>query len=238
MGERLDILAFGAHPDDVEIGAGGILAKHAEQGLAVGICDLTFAELSSNGNPHLRQEEANNAKEILGITVRLNLGFPDRGLLLHKDYINGVVDVLRLYKPKIVLTPYWEDRHPDHMWCQKIVEEAVFSAGIKKYETSENYVSHKVETMYHYFINDETTPSLIVDISSTYGKKTEALLSYRSQFHADEAIGTVKTPLNQRYLEMVEGRAKLMGHKIGTNYAEGLLSKRPIVQQWIVGREG
>ena len=235
MRERLDILAFGAHPDDVEIGAAGILAKHASEGFRIGICDLTYAELSSNGNPKQRQQEAAAASEQIGLHVRLNLGYPDRGLFLRKELIDGVVDVIRLYKPRIVLAPFWEDRHPDHAACQKIVEEAVFSSGIRKYDTGKELPAHKIDAMYHYFINNETAPSLVVDITHFFSQKEAALKSYSSQFMKNTQE-EVSTPLNQGYLEMVESRARLLGHAIGCRYAEGLISKKPVIQQWIIDK--
>lgn len=238
MVEKLDILAFGAHPDDVEIGAAGILTKHAKNGYTVGICDLTYAELSSNGNPKRRQEEAFEASNAMGIHVRLNLGYPDRGLYLRKEFIDGVVNVIRRYQPKIVLAPYWEDRHPDHVACQKIVEEAIFSAGIQKYDTGESFTKHKVSAFYHYFINDEVTPTVMVDISEHYHEKRMALESYSSQFMTVINEEMVQTPLNDGYLEMVESRDRLLGHKIGSKYAEGLVSKRPVLQSFIVPGEG
>ncbi len=126
MNGNLDILIFGAHPDDAEIGMGGTIAKHTDAGYKVGLCELTYAELSSNGTVELRQREASEAGRVLDIAVRSNLGLPDRGLFLCKEHIDAVTLEIRKHRPRIVFAPYWEDRHPDHVACSRIVQEAVF----------------------------------------------------------------------------------------------------------------
>ncbi len=128
---NIDILAFGAHADDVEIGMGGTIAKYVQQGRKIVICDLTKAEMSSNGTVPLRQEEADKAAEILGVK-RISLDLPDRGLYMKAEYINQIITVIRQYKPALVFAPFLEDRHPDHGNCAKLVEEAVFFGRSKK----------------------------------------------------------------------------------------------------------
>jgi bacillithiol biosynthesis deacetylase BshB1 len=225
------ILAFGAHPDDVEIGAGGILAKHAKAGRRTVICDLTEAELSSNGTVENRRVEARRAGEILGLTDRINLGFPDRGLG-GRDQIEQMVRVIRRFRPRVVLAPYPKDRHPDHVAAGQMVKEAVFDAGIRKLDLGGDLPAHRVERLYYYFINDIDRPHLIVDISEVYEQKEAAILAYRSQFLRKE--GEVDTPLNRpQYLAMVRGRAQLWGQQIGTDYAEGLAADRPPSVEWL-----
>lgn len=226
-----DILAFGAHPDDVEIGAGGILAKHAKAGRRAVICDLTEAELSSNGTVITRREEARRAGEILGLSSRINLGFPDRGLGGRKQ-IEEMARVIRRFRPRVVLAPYPKDRHPDHVKAGQMVKEAVFDAGIRRLDLGEDLPVHKVERLYFYFINNMDRPQLIVDISEVYPLKEEAILAYRSQFLKKE--GDVETPLNRpHYLAMIRGRAQLWGQQIGVDYAEGLASERPLSIDWL-----
>lgn len=225
------ILAFGAHPDDVEISAGGILAKHAKAGRRTVICDLTEAELSSNGTVETRREEARRASEILGIADRINLGFPDRGLG-SRSQIEQMVRVIRRFRPRVVLAPYPKDRHPDHVAAGQMVKEAVFDAGIRKLDVGEDLPAHRVERIYYYFINDIDRPQLIIDISEVYEQKEAAILAYRSQFLRKE--GEVDTPLNRpHYLAMVRGRAQLWGQQIGADYAEGLASDRPPSVEWL-----
>src|SRR4051794_2323091 len=155
---HLHALAFGAHADDVEIGMAGTIAKLTDAGKRIGICDLTDADLSSNGNVDLRKKEALQSAQILGVSYRTSLGIPDRGLYLKEEYINRIVKVIRIYKPQIVFAPYFEDRHPDHGNCARLVEEAVFSAGIRKYETDNNDLPHRVDKVYFYMINGYHKP--------------------------------------------------------------------------------
>lgn len=227
----VDILAFGAHPDDVEIGAGGILAKHARAGRRTVICDLTEAELSSNGTVESRREEARRASEILGLTYRINLKFPDRGLG-DRNQIIQMARVIRRFRPRVVLAPYLKDRHPDHVAAGRMVKEAVFDAGIRKLDVGGDLPAHRVERLYYYFINDIDKAHLVVDISEVYEQKEAAILAYRSQFLRKE--GAVDTPLNQpQYLAMIRGRAQLWGQQIGADYGEGLVSEGPLSVDWL-----
>lgn len=227
MDKKLDILAFGAHPDDVEIGMGGTLLKYSRLGMRVGICDLTEAELSSNGTVELRRLEAEKASGILGVSERWNLKLPDRGLLLSQDYIKTVVTAIRTYKPRIVFAPYLEDRHPDHGNCAKIVEEAIFSAAVGKYRDAENLAPHRVQSLYFYMINGFHKPDFVIDISDTIHEKLESLRVYESQFI--QLDGSVSTPLTNGYIETVESRERMFGKEVGVPYAEGFLSKKPLL---------
>lgn len=223
----LHILAFGAHADDVEIGMGGSIAKLAASGKRIGICDLTEAQLSSNGTIELRKQEAKKAAAILGVTERVSLAFPDRGLLLKEEYIRKIVSIIRQYQPQIVFAPYFEDRHPDHGNCARLVEEAVFSAGIRKYQTENFQDSHKVSRVYFYMINGFHKPDFTIDISNTMELKVAALRAYESQFEQTEH--SVQTPLVNGYIETVEARERLFGQQVGVKYAEGFKTKVPIL---------
>lgn len=223
----LHILAFGAHADDVEIGMGGSIAKWTTSGKRVGICDLTEAQLSSNGTIEIRKKEANKAAEQLGVTERLSLGFPDRGLLLQEEFIRRIASVIRRYQPQIVFAPYFEDRHPDHGNCARLVEEAVFSAGIRKYQTENSQKPHKVSRVYFYMINGFHKPDFTIDISAYMENKIAALRAYKSQF--EQTDSSVETPLVNGYIETVEARERLFGQQVGVNFAEGFKSKVPIL---------
>ncbi|MCZ8520504.1 MULTISPECIES: bacillithiol biosynthesis deacetylase BshB1 [Paenibacillus] len=226
MSDRLDLLIFGAHPDDAEIGMGGTIAKATERGLRVGICDLTRAEMSSNGTVEIRQAEAEEASKSLGLVHRSNLGLPDRGLELRAELVDRIVLEIRRWKPRAVFAPYWEDRHPDHIACSRLVQEAVFNAKLRKYLPEAE--AHAVQDCYFYFINDVTVPDVMVDVSSVYESKRASLRAYRSQFEAAGAGNDyVATPLNQNYLERVEARDALLGQKRSVVYAEGFISKLP-----------
>ena len=223
----LHILAFGAHADDVEIGMGGSIAKLTARGKRIGICDLTDAQLSSNGTIEIRKSEANKAAEILGVTKRLSLAFPDRGLLLQEEFIRKIAFIIRRYQPQIVFAPYFLDRHPDHGNCARLVEEAVFSAGIRKYHTEDSQAPHKVSNVYFYMINGFHKPDFTIDISDTMEYKIAALRAYKSQFEQTE--NSVKTPLVNGYIETVEARERLFGQQVGVDFAEGFISKVPIL---------
>jgi bacillithiol biosynthesis deacetylase BshB1 len=224
--EQLHILAFGAHPDDVEIGMGGTIAKYAEKGYRIGICDLTLAELSSNGTVELRQKEARDAANILGVAARINLELPDRGLYLTEEAIKSIASVIRRYRPRVVFAPYWTDRHPDHGHCARLVEEAVFSAGIRRYKTEPDLPAHRVDSVYYYMINAWERPHFVIDISDTIEKKLASLRAYESQF--TKTAGSVDTPLTDGYIEMVESRERLLGKEAGVMFAEGFFAKKPL----------
>ncbi|AET61373.1 bacillithiol biosynthesis deacetylase BshB1 [Paenibacillus terrae] len=221
----LDILIFGAHADDAEIGMGGTIAKHTAAGLRVGVCDLTRAEMSSNGDVDTRMAEAEDASKVLGLAVRTNLGLPDRGLYVTSENVAAVTTEIRRHAPKVVFAPYWEDRHPDHVMCSKLVEEAVFNAKLRRFMPEQPAVL--VEQLFFYFINDIGRTDLIVDITEHYGAKEQALLSYASQFQAAPGKNTVSTPLNQGYVERVKARDSLLGQRKLIPYAEGFASKTP-----------
>ncbi|WP_285766209.1 bacillithiol biosynthesis deacetylase BshB1 [Peribacillus sp. SI8-4] len=223
---NIDILAFGAHADDVEIGMGGTIAKYVQQGKNIVICDLTKAEMSSNGTVSIRQEEAKKAADILGVK-RISLDLPDRGLYMKAEYINQIIAIIRRYKPALVFAPFQADRHPDHGNCAKLVEEAVFSAGVRKYMEAEGSDHHRVKNMYYYMINGFHKPDFVVDITSTLPRKLDSLRAYVSQFEKTEV--TVETPLVNGYIETVEARERMFGKEAGVAYAEGFMTKKPLL---------
>lgn len=226
----IDVLAFGAHADDIEIGAGGTLLKHAKAGQSIVLCDLTKAELSSNGDASTRLQEAETAKCRMKAMERIQLDLGDRNLLLSDASIRAVVGVIRKHKPRIILAPYWEDRHPDHEHCSRIIREAVFSAGIRKY-APEAGEAHKVLSVYYYFINDFVEPDICVDVTGVYDGKMDILQSYESQFQP--ADGRVETPLNTGYFEQIRSREYGFGRKIGTQYAEGFKVRGPLANDYL-----
>lgn len=221
----IDILAFGAHADDVEIGMSGSIAKWTKLGKKVVICDLTEAELSSNGTVPIRKQEAEQAASIIGVHERINLQMPDRGLLITEEKIASLVKIIRTYKPKLIFAPYYEDRHPDHANCAQLVREAFFSAGIAKYDTSTEV--HKANKLCYYMINGNTTPDFVVNISNEMDVKEQALRAYRSQFMKTE--NSVDTPLTNNYIERVVARDRLFGTEVGVHFAEGFKINQPIV---------
>ncbi|MCE4047233.1 bacillithiol biosynthesis deacetylase BshB1 [Bacillus sp. Au-Bac7] len=224
--DEIDILAIGAHADDVEIGMGATIAKYAQMGKKIIICDLTSSELSSNGTVETRKAEALAAGKVLGIHGRFTLSLKDRGLWNVDENMEAIVELIRLVKPKIVFAPYWEDRHPDHGNCSKLVEEAVFSAGIRNYKVK-GTEPHKTSNVYFYMINGFHKPDFVTDVSDFMEVKKQSLNCYSSQF--TKSAGSVDTPLVNGYIETVEARERLFGKEVGLNFAEGFKTKKPLL---------
>ncbi len=225
MGQAgIDLLIFGAHPDDAEIGMGGTIYKHTKAGYKVVICDLTHAEMSSNGTVESRKLEAAEAGRLLGLAERSNLGLPDRGLRGDPAQIEQIVRELRRLRPRLVFAPYWQDRHPDHVMCGKLVDEAIFNAKLRNYLPELEPVA--IERTYYYFINDLYEPQVVLDVSDNYEMKHAALRAYGTQFMPDGA--TVSTPINEGFLEHIEMRDRVTGHKFGYRYAEGFAARHPV----------
>lgn len=225
---QLDILCFGAHPDDVEIGMSGTIIKHVQEGLSVGICDLTLAELSSNGTVEIRQKEAAVAGQVLGIKERFNLKFPDRGLQINADFIGPIVHLIRTYRPAVVCAPFDEDRHPDHNIASRLIEEAVFTANIRKFQWGEQSTQpHAVKQLYFYLINQVKKPHLLVDTTPHFEQKKKALLAYESQFNPGD--NGVQTRLTADFIDVVEGRDRLFGKMVNVRYAEGFMTREPLL---------
>lgn len=219
--EKVDIIAFGAHPDDVEIGTGGLLAKEAAAGYSIGIVDLTQGEMSTNGTVEERAIESEKAGKILGIKWRKNLKIPDRNIEINNENLSKVVTVIRQYRPEIILIPHWEDRHPDHVACSNLVTEAHFNAGLRKFIPDlEVYRPQKV---FYYFINSTANPSFVVDVSEYYEKKKDSIFAHESQFLRKNNM--LKTVLNQGFPYLIESRDRYFGAQIRVEYAEGFIAK-------------
>ncbi len=225
---ELDLLAFGPHPDDAEIGLGGTLAKHAACGFRVGICDLTRGELGSNGTVETRQTEADAARKVLGIPVNENLGWPDGGIGSDPHHVRDAAEIIRRLRPRTIAVPYWDDRHPDHVDASRVLTEAAFKSGLRRYAASGE--PWRPEWVCYYFINDSAPATFLVDVSDWYGTKRKALACYTSQFQLTDA-GTVSTRLNTpRFQQLIESRDAQFGALAGVAFAEGLIVKDPIVR--------
>lgn len=226
--EPVDLLVFGPHPDDLEIGLGGVIAKHAALGYRVGLCDLTAGEMGSNGTVDQRIAEAEAARMVLGALWRINLRWPDRAIGQHPDQVRHAVTTIRTARPRTVAMPYWSDRHPDHVAASQVLTEAVFNARLRRYEAGAD--PWRVEWICHYFINDSAPPSFVVDVSDHYGRKREALACHRTQFtpHAVEGVATrLTSPLFQ---QLVESRDAQFGALAGVAFAEGVVVRDPVVR--------
>lgn len=227
-----DLLAFGPHPDDLEIGLGATLAKQAALGHRVGLCDLTRGEMSSNGTPDERLSEAEAARVVLGAAWRENLGWPDRGIDGRDEHLRAVAALVRRTRPRAIAIPYWEDRHPDHAAVSRVVSEGVFNARLRRYPVDGD--PWQPEWVCYYFINDAGPASFVVDVSEHYETKRRALACYRSQFEAP-APGAVATRLTSpRFLQLIESRDAQLGALAGVAFAEGLVVREPVVRAHVL----
>jgi len=226
---QLDALAFGAHPDDVELTCAGTLIKLANRGYRTGVCALTQGEMGTRGNAETRRQEFEAAAKIMGLATHRLLDLPDGNVQVTWENKLKVIRVLRELKPTIVFLPYWFDRHPDHGHASELVQEAAFVAGLKRIETGQE--PHRPRRLLYYPCRYEFIPSFIVDISDTHERKMEAIRAYQSQFYnpeLDEA-GLEQTFISTpEFLEFIITRAKQYGSYIGAKYAEPFLVREPI----------
>ena len=226
---KLDILAFGAHPDDVEIGCGATVAKSIANGLKVGIVDLTRGELGSRGTPEIRAIEAQNAAEILGVSIRENLGFADGFFINDKERQLKVIELIRKYKPRIVLCNTVDDRHLDHPKAGELVSNACFLSGLRKIETSLNGKPQKEwrpKQVYHYIQWKNIEPDFVVDVSEFIIKKIAAVHAYKSQLFNPNSKEPETPITTQNFFDSIKYRAQDLGRLIGVDSAEGFTTER------------
>lgn len=226
---KLDILAFGAHPDDVELGCGATIAKEVSKGKKVGIVDLTRGELGTRGTAKTRDVEASDAANILGITVRENLGFADGFFVNDKKHQIEIIKIIRKYQPEMVLCNAVEDRHIDHGKGSKLVSDACFLSGLIKIETSidgENQDKWRPEFVYHYIQWKDIEPDVVVDVTRFMDKKMDAVKAYKTQFY-DPNTNEPETPITSKnFIDSIAYRASNLGRLIGTEYGEGFTTER------------
>jgi bacillithiol biosynthesis deacetylase BshB1 len=226
---KLDILAFGAHPDDVELGCSGTILKEISFGKKVGIIDLTRGELGTRGSKEIRDQEANAAAKILGVSVRENLDMRDGFFVNDEKHQLEVIKMIRKYQPDIVLCNAIDDRHIDHAKGSKLVSDACFLSGLRKIETELEGVKQTVwrpKLVYHYIQWKNIEPDFVVDITGFTDKKTESILAYGSQFY-DANSNEPATPITSKnFLESLNYRAQDLGRLVGVDYAEGFTVER------------
>jgi bacillithiol biosynthesis deacetylase BshB1 len=231
MAEQLDILAFGAHPDDVELSCGGTIAKEVFSGKKVGIVDLTRGELGTRGSADLRDKEAKQAAFILGVSIRENLGFRDGFFKNDEAHQLEIIKILRKYRPKVVLCNAQTDRHIDHGRAASLVHDACFLSGLYKIETVVDDTPQKLwrpNQVYHYMQWNNDPCDFVVDISEFIDKKMAAILAYGSQFY-DEKSKEPETPISsQQFLDSIQNRAADLGRLISVGYAEGFTTQRQL----------
>lgn len=226
---KLDILAIGAHPDDVELGCSATLAKEISQGKKVGILDLTRGELGTRGSAEIRDAEAAKAAEILGVVMRHNLKLADGFFENNRDSQLAIIRVLRKYRPDVVLCNAVDDRHIDHGKGSKLASDACFLSGLRKIKTEFEDVGQepwRPKQVYHYIQWKNLEPDFVVDVSGFMDKKLEAVFAYESQFHKADA-NEPETPISSsNFKDSITYRARDMGRLIGTEYGEGFTAER------------
>lgn len=226
---KLDILAIGAHPDDVELGCGATLAKEIAAGKKVGILDLTRGELGTRGSATIRDVEAQNAAKILGVEIRENLALADGFFINNRESQLKVIEVIRAYQPEIVLCNAVDDRHIDHAKGSSLASDACFLSGLQKIETQrggKNQQKWRPKQVYHYIQWKNLTPDVVVDVTGFVEKKCEAVFAYASQFF-DPTSKEGDTPISSKnFKDSIRYRARDLGRLIGTDYAEGFTVER------------
>ena len=219
---KLDVLAFGAHPDDIELGCGGTLIKHIEQNYKVGIIDFTKGDLGTRGTAEIRLKEADIAGKAMGLSIRENLKFKD-GFFKNDDFHKReLIKKIRLYRPEIVLTNAPSDRHPDHGRASQITIDACFLSGLEKIDTSQEVWRPKA--IYHYIQFNNLKPDFVVDISQYFDRKIDVIMKYKSQFYDPNSKETDTVISSKEFFDSIEYRAKDLGRQTFCEYAEGFIS--------------
>ncbi|MBC9913277.1 bacillithiol biosynthesis deacetylase BshB1 [Chitinophaga varians] len=228
---KLDILAIAVHPDDVELGCAGTLMIHAQQGMKVGVVDLTRGELGTRGTPALREKEAQDAAKIMGLEVRENLGLADGFFRNDTMEQMAIITAIRKYQPDIVLANAMDDRHPDHGRAGKLIADSCFLAGLRKIETSVDGVAQQAwrpKQVFHFLQDRYHEPDFVVDITPVIEKKLEAIKAFSSQFLAPKDHEPQTYISGSGFFDSVVYRAKMLGKMVGVDYAEGYTSAKMI----------
>jgi bacillithiol biosynthesis deacetylase BshB1 len=228
---KLDILAFGVHPDDVELGCAGTLMAAIDQGKKVGIVDLTRGELGTRGTPTTRTQEAAAAAKIMGVDVRENLYMADGFFANDEAHQRKIISIIRKYQPDIILANAPEDRHPDHGRSAKLVSDAAFLSGLRKIETMLDGTAQEAwrpAYTFHYIQDRFIQPSFVIDITAYMERKIEAVLAYGTQFNSADNSEPQTYISSPQFLETVKARALMLGKRIGVGYAEGYITEKII----------
>ena len=221
----VDLLFFGAHPDDIELAAGGTIAKSVRDGLRVGMVDLTRGEMGTRGTPQTRKREAANSAKALGASFRIQLDFQDGNLQTGREQEMEIIAIIRAARPRLVFAPYPDDRHPDHTRTGRIVTEAAFYAGLKSLKT--DLAEHRPQIVVYYLQNYSIPPTFIVDTTATWKTKMRAVLSFKSQFHDPKSKEPKTFISDPKFLEMIEARGRHYGALVGARFGEPFVTKQP-----------
>ena len=223
---KLDILVFGAHPDDVELGCSGAILKHIKNGLKIGVIDLSRGELGTRGTVKTRNQETIQATKVLGIQLRENMNFKDGLFENNEENKIELIKKIREYRPEIVLTNAPVDRHPDHSRASDLTIDSCFLSGLEKIDT--NQQSWRPKHIYHYIQFINILPDFVVDITEEMDKKLESILCYKTQFYNPESKESETIISSEDFLESVKYRARDLGRQSDCKYAEGFISNQTL----------
>lgn len=230
MLDKIDLLAIGVHPDDVELSAGGTLLLHASMGHTFGILDLSAGELGTRGTPEIRHAEGLEAARILGAKFRHTLDIPDGYFEHHPDQWIKIVRVLRASRPEIVLINAPTDRHPDHGRAAALTLDACFYAGLERIQTMDEsggrQAPFRPKSVYHYIQDKHLSPDFVIDISPFYARKMEAILAFRSQFYHPDAQGPSTPISSEEFMRFMDAKMRVFGRSAQVEYAEGFINTR------------
>lgn len=227
----LDVLVFAAHPDDAELSMGGTIAKLTKANYKVGIVDLTKGELGTRGNEKTRQTEAAKADKILNVSVRRNLKIPDGEIKRNRENLIKVVKEIRMFKPKIIFAPYFNDRHPDHHDASVLVKEAMFSTGLPKFKTIDNKLEQKAyrpQKLFYYMQTYTFEPTFIIDISDTFEQKMDAVKAFKTQFFDPKSKEPETFISRPEFFDYLVARVQFYGFQIGKHYGEPFFCEEQI----------
>lgn len=224
---KLDVLAFSAHPDDIELAAAGTLIKLVSQGYKVGIVDMTNGEFGTRGTPAARRKEAQEAARIIGASAREFLGIPDGHVTVSRENHHKVMRMLRKYKPNIVMTHYWRARHPDHVATSQLVTEACYLSGLAKMDTGQE--RHRPRRILYHQVLYDVIPSFLVDVSDFIEQRRKAIAAHKSQFYDPKSKAPETRLSHPSFLDDVESKLRFMGQLIGVRFAESFLTTDPVV---------
>ena len=230
---KVDILAVGVHPDDVELGCGGAIIASVREGKKVAVVDLTKGELGSRGTAETRHQEAQAAAKILQLSARENLAMADGFFQISKENTLKVIRAIRKYQPEVLICNAPHDRHPDHGRSSQLVKEAAFLSGLIRIETTDQdqgqpQAAWRPKHVYHYIQDDYIEPDFIFDISDTFNQRQEAILSYTTQFNVVAGDGVQTYISKPQFMQGVESRARLFGKRIGAEFGEGYIKTRAL----------
>lgn len=228
---KLDVLAIGAHPDDIELSCAATLAKLIKEGKKIGILDLTDGELGTRGTRAIRLSEASKASKIIGVDERIRLGLSDGNIEVNQTNIKKVIQIIRACQPSILLFPHWLERHPDHEHAHKLCREAWFYSGLEKIKTKykgKNQEPFRPKKYFHFMQKYEFQPSFIIDVSNTYEVKKQSLLAFRSQFYDPKSTERETILSSKIFLESIYARDRHFGSLINVEYGEPFYSIEPL----------